>query len=201
VKQTEVYSVFFLGDIVQFVNEKIDFYEIDFDYMTHLYKHDNNVYYHSSYKSKLKPYIGVLLNNNGIKYFVPLTSAKPKHINLKLITKDYLMINKLVDVNEQEKKAIYKTNPEDNTTKYRITSMLDLRKMIPVPEDKYKKVELASLDLNYQFLLYEEHRFCIGKQDMIKDYANKLYEKTKSKGQRISKFHCDYVLLESIMSL
>ena len=40
-KQTEVYSVFFLGDIVQFVNEKIDFYEIDFDYMTHLYKHDN----------------------------------------------------------------------------------------------------------------------------------------------------------------
>lgn len=96
--------------------------------------------------------------------------------------------------------AIYKDMPKNEKEKYHILSLLEIRKMIPVPENKYQKISFEQLDLNYQFLFFKEHEFCKSKQDTIKNNATKIYNKTKQKGSKLSKFHCDYIKLEEAMN-
>lgn len=184
---------------MHFLGEGIRFYNIDFEYIKFLHSYDNQVYYHASYQDKLKPYIGIIVTNDGIHYFIPLTSAKPAHAHKPLNGSDYMMIHRLVDVSENERRAIYKPYGEDRTKKYRITSLLNIGKMIPVPANKVKAIDFKSLDMKYQFLLLEEHRFCVSEQDRIVAKAKKLYTKTKQKGKRLGKEQCDYLFLERLI--
>ena len=188
---------------MEFFNNEISFYEIDFDYVKQLHDIDSVVYYHSSYKTDIKPYVGIMLSISGIKYFVPLTSAKQRHgnSNWKLSTRDYLTIYEKVPINTLETNAIYRNIQGDKEYKHHILGVLDIRKMIPVPDGKFSKIDFGSLNLNYQFLFYKEHEFCKSNQDKIMENAKRLYELTESKGHKISKFHCDYKLLEQQMSL
>ncbi|MBK4778725.1 MULTISPECIES: type III toxin-antitoxin system ToxN/AbiQ family toxin [Streptococcus] len=184
---------------MNFLNDSIAFYEIDNDYIEYLYQVDSNVYYHPSYRATIKPYVGILVDIGNIKYFIPLTSAKEKHKEQRMQSRDYLMIYDLVDKNSNEKNAIYRDHPNLLDKKYHILAVLDIRKMIPVVEGAYKKIEFKTLELNYQFLFYKEHEFCKSKQDKIILDASKIYSKTIAKGSALSKFHCDYVALEKAL--
>ena len=92
---------------MNFLNDSIAFYEIDNDYIEYLHQVDSNVYYHPSYRATIKPYVGILVDIENTKYFIPLTSAKEKHKKQRMRSRDYLMIYDLVDKNSNEENAIY----------------------------------------------------------------------------------------------
>lgn len=184
---------------MNFLNNEISFYVIDHEYMRYLHGIDSCVYFHEDYKRLIKPYVGIMITIDRKKYFIPLTSAKPRHSNQRLKTRDHILIYDIVDIIMNEPKAVYKDNPNDPTKKYHILGVLDIRKMIPVPDGMYHKINFRQLELNYQFLFYKEHEFCKSVQDDIITKATNLYEKAKQKGKKISNFHCDYILLEQSM--
>ena len=65
-------------------NETMKFYEIDIEYIKYLHSFDNEDYYDASNSKYLdKPYVGIIVYKDDIKYFIPLTSAKKKHLKLK----------------------------------------------------------------------------------------------------------------------
>lgn len=68
---------------------------------------------------------------------IPLTSAKPKYINWKNITKhNYIIYEMLKPLNNIPNNWIYKLNSQTGEIKH-ILSVLEIRKMIPVPKGKY----------------------------------------------------------------
>ena len=184
---------------MQFIHNKISFYTIDFDYTNYLYNIDNQVYFNPSYLNETKPYIGIIVNVKNLKYFVPLTSAKTKHSKQRLKTNNYITIFETVDISANKKGAIYKEITNSTTEKYHLLSVLDIRKMIPVPKNCYQKTDIPSLDIKQQYLLFKELSFCKQYQKEIIDRVNKLYTKTEKKGKALSDFHCDYLKLEEAM--
>lgn len=63
--------------------ENLSFYTIDIDYLQFLNRKDSEVYFNESYRNAIKPFIGVIVNIAEFKYFIPLTSAKEKHVKWK----------------------------------------------------------------------------------------------------------------------
>ena len=62
----------------------VDFYTIDIEYIKYLYSFDTEVYFNKQrHDYENKPYVGTIIYNDTIPYFVPLTSAKTKHLKLK----------------------------------------------------------------------------------------------------------------------
>ena len=56
------------------------FYHIKDDYIEYLKAFDSSV---SDNKRETRPYVGVLINIDGVDYYAPLTSPKPKHLTMK----------------------------------------------------------------------------------------------------------------------
>ena len=88
---------------MEFLSDKIRFYELDNDYVKYLHMSDSQVYFHDSYCEDIKPYVGIITTINDIRYFIPLTSPKLKHTKRKLRTKDYMTIYEEVDKTANEK--------------------------------------------------------------------------------------------------
>ena len=59
-------------------------------YIKYLRKFDKIVPYN---KAHTRPYIGVVYKYNGVNYFAPLSSPKPKHITMNEIALDISKIN------------------------------------------------------------------------------------------------------------
>ncbi len=184
---------------MEFLSDKIRFYELDNDYVKYLHMSDSQVYFHDSYSKDIKPYVGIIATINDIRYFIPLTSPKMKHTKRKLRTKDYMTIYEEVDKTANEKNAVYKDNPNSTSRKYHILGVLEIRKMLPVPRRKYSLIDFSKLNLNYKFLFYKEHSFCKSNQDIIISNAEKIYNQTLAKGAALSTFHCDFIKLEEKM--
>lgn len=69
----------------------VKFYTTDIDYIKYLHSFDSEVYFNKQrYDYENKAYIGIIVYDNSIPYFVPLTSAKPKHKKKRFI--NYLFI-------------------------------------------------------------------------------------------------------------
>lgn len=60
--------------------KKLKLYFIDTNYINYLRKYDKRVAYN---KVPSRPYVGVVYMYNNFNYFAPLSSPKPKHIQLK----------------------------------------------------------------------------------------------------------------------
>ncbi len=56
------------------------FYHIKDNYIMFLHQYDPVV---ADNKREKRPYIGILLDIDGIRYYAPLTSPKPKHLSMK----------------------------------------------------------------------------------------------------------------------
>ena len=55
---------------MEFLSDKIRFYELDNDYVKYLHMSDSQVYFHDSYCKDIKPYVGIIATINDIRYFM-----------------------------------------------------------------------------------------------------------------------------------
>ena len=119
----------------------LKFYTIDIDYIKYLYSFDTEVYFNKKrHDYENKPYIGTIIFNDEIPYFVPLTSAKPKHLKLKNTGIDYLVIYENIDESEIREKDIIKRL--NNNTIKKLISIVDLKKAIPVADGCYHEIDI-----------------------------------------------------------
>ena len=86
--------------------------------------------------------------------------------------------------------------------KKRIISALEIKKMIPIAENKYKIIDLdtpsTDSDVEHRRLLMQkEYLFCRKYKKAIEDKAKAIYNKQITTG-KVLKFHCDYLRLEKV---
>ncbi len=62
--------------------DKLKWYIADKDYVNYLRRYESKVE-NINYKDKLKPYIGILIKIDECNYYVPISSVKTKHNEMK----------------------------------------------------------------------------------------------------------------------
>jgi protein AbiQ len=162
----------------------MNWYVVDKDYIQYLLKFDSKVGY-INYGSRLKLYLGTILEIGNFFYYVPISSAKTKHKNMK---------NSLDFQKIQDKNHLY--------------AVLNLNNMIPVPNDclrqlKYDQIEnFRKFDSNkdrvdYIYLLQKEKQIIDAAEEIIKNKAQKLYTKcTEAPNSKLAARCCNFRLLE-----
>ena len=96
------------------------FYMVDTRYCDYLRQFDPCVPYTMDQKA-IRPFVGIVFSLNGFQYYAPLTSPKPKHLQMKNQV-DFLKINR------GEWGAVNFNN------------------MIPVPPERLTKVQMKILE-------------------------------------------------------
>lgn len=164
----------------------MDWYVVDKKYINYLMQFDSRVGY-VEYGDRLKLHVGVLLTIGDFRYYVPISSAKPKHEK---------MSNSL---------DFQKLQEESNGCLY---AVLNINNMIPVPDNcvtqlKYNLVEnFRSFNsekekTDYIYLLQKEKKLIDKLQDIIQSKALKLYQKCITKPESSLALRCcDFKLLE-----
>ena len=180
------------------LKKNLKFITIDQNYLKTLHDSCREVYYKPTGYEK-KPYIGILIEEKGVEYVIPLSSAKEKHKSWKNVDTDRFLIFENCKTAETGTKDIYVKN-KDGTFKH-ILSVIDLKKMIPIKSGLYSEVDLnpskkdSVQEIKYKVLLNIEYTFCLKIIDSVIQKASKLYEKQISTG-KVIKFCCDFKLLE-----
>ena len=144
----------------------MNWYVVNKDYIRYLIQFDSRVGY-VEYGEKLKLHVGILLTVNNCHYYVPISSAKPKHQRMS----NSLDFHKL----------------QDSDTGY-LYAVLNLNNMIPVPDScitqlKYNQIEQFRPFSNekekndYIYLLQKEKALIDSMQSTLQRKAEKLYDK------------------------
>lgn len=182
---------------------KLSFINLDQNYLKELHSVCSEVYYKSKgYENK--PYIGILINKENRKYVIPLSSAKEKHKYWKNINKECYLIYEIAKCCNMGKDDIWV--PENKDDVKHILSVLDIKKMIPIVDGVYNRVNINydtndTLDIKkYKDLLNKEYAFCLKIIDEALIKANRLYDKQIKTG-KIVKFCCDFKALESVADI
>ena len=149
--------------------DRLKFYNIDDQYIEYLYQFDKKVPFN---KNSKRPYIGIILEINGITYFAPMFSPKQQHSKYKA-----------------------------NETHIRIgenLGMIKLNNMIPVNKENLKYINFNDIqDKKYKNLLIQQNNFIQLNADDIRQTAEKLYKfVTIDKKEFFIKLCCDFKLLE-----
>lgn len=162
----------------------MNWYVIDKDYVDYLRKFDSHVGY-VQYGDRMKVHIGVLMEVNGFKYYVPVSSKKSKHESMS----NNLDFHKIED--EQQFYAV-----------------INLNNMIPVPDmyvTQLKYDEITNFrsfrderdKVNYIYLLQKEKAVLDGSESVLQRKAEKLYKKCVDKPtSSLAKRCCNFKLLE-----
>ena len=180
------------------LQKNLKFITVNQNYLKYLHDSCEEVYYKPAGYER-KPYIGILVQENGIEYVIPLSSAKEKHKTWKNVDIDRFLIFETSEKTENGSKDIYVKNA-DGTFKH-ILSVIDLKKMIPIKEGLYSEVDLNPSEIDsptekkYKVLLNIEYSFCLKIIDSIIQKATKLYDKQMKTG-KVIKFCCDFKMLE-----
>ena len=173
--------------------ENFGFYTIDADYLEYLNNKNSEVYYNASYRNAIKPFVGIIIDMTECKYFIPLTSAKEKHKKWKNSCDEHFLIYEVIDKSVNISGDVYKEYSKDK--KMHVLSVLDIKKMIPVPDDAYKRIIFDELgDERYQDLFEKEYAFCLTIKDKILTKAEKIYKHQKET-QNIRRTYCDFFML------
>ncbi len=92
---------------------------------------------------------------------------------------------------------IYKYYSDEE--KMHILSILDIKKMIPVPTGCYERIEFDELeDIRYKDLFEKEYDFCLKVKTKVLKKVEKLYQKQKKTGI-IRRANCNFSELERAM--
>ncbi|MBR0079683.1 MAG: type III toxin-antitoxin system ToxN/AbiQ family toxin [Synergistaceae bacterium] len=151
-------------------------YYISDSYVEYLRNFDGRIYEN---KLKTRPYVGVVLEINDVKYYVALSSPKPKHKRMNN-SKDFRKING----------GIY--------------GALNFNYMIPVPETEIFLIDIAAItDKTYKRLLQNQYKFIKSDWDNIKNTARNLYllccadeKELSNNDKKIKSRCCDFRFLE-----
>ena len=157
--------------------EKLNFYTADFDYVKYLQESEveNRGFSRVPYmeypnEGKQKFLCGIVLQVNGIDYYVPVTSYKEQKADNFLIMAD----------------------------NGKVVSSLRFNYMFPIPKELVTiHVISKEPDLSYRALLAQELRFCIKNQAVIQRLAERTYKRVllgKNIGLVVNS--CDFRLLE-----
>ena len=142
-------------------------YIVKEDYINYLKKFDDNI---RDNKNESRPYIGILLEVNGMNYIAPLASPKEKHKSMK---------NNI---------DFFKLENGD---------LGDLNNMIPVHKENIVEYNFEERhNRKYSILLTKQIRFINKNEDVIKNKANKLYNKVISGRSFIAKRCVNFELIE-----
>ena len=187
-----------INSIIFTLEGKLTFINIDQDYLKKLHDACSEVYYKpKGYENK--PYIGILINRNEKKYVIPLSSAKAKHKTWKNVDKECYLIYETAKKSSIGQGDIWVEIDEDNVK--HILSVIDIKKMIPVVDGVYSRVNInpdgsdTSDIKKYKDLLNKEYSFCLKVINDVIGKANKLYDKQMETG-KVIKFCCDFRALE-----
>lgn len=173
------------------------FYTVDSDYLEYLNRVDSEVYYNPSYRKSTKPFVGIIVCVENYKYFIPISSAKEKHRNWKNVSNEHFLIYEVISNDITIEGDIYKYYSEKE--KMHILALLDIKKMIPVPEGHYKRIEFNELnDSRYRDLFQKEYAFCLSIKSKLINKVEKLYKKQKETGI-VRRANCNFLALEEAM--
>ena len=196
--------------------DKVQFVYIDMDYLKKLNEIEPEIFFDAENKNyKEKPHLGILLNNEGREYVIPLTSAKEKHKTWDDVTASWYRIYEIIEKSEiRENDVIVDIKNRDilnkiplgeqRNYKQRILAVLDIRKMFPVKKEVYTKIKFeistkASHQENQKMaLMMKEYSFILNISDKIAEKASKIYKKQIEKN-KVLKYHCDYRKLEKFV--
>lgn len=143
------------------------------EYINYLKKIDSKVPDNNYGYGKIKPFVGIVFIINDSQYFAPLTSPKPKHIEIK-----------------------------DNVTLFKIdggkSGLVNLNNMIPVPTTEFQKIDIENVKNSYyRKLLFEQIRDINKHKTKILYKAKTIYSILKNEPtHRFSKYCCDFKALE-----
>ena len=106
------------------------FYHIKEDFITYLRQFDTKV---AENKNQTRPYVGIVLEVNSVKYYAPFSSPKPKHKKMKN-GKDFRKINN----------GLY--------------GAINFNNMIPVSDSALIEIDIANIaDVKYRRLLQNQY--------------------------------------------
>lgn len=177
--------------------ENFGFYTINADYLEFLNRKDSEVYYNASYRNVVKPFVGIIIDMEECKYFIPLTSAKEKHAKWKNSCDEHFLIYEVIDKSVNISGDVYKEYSKDK--KMHVMSVLDIKKMIPVPNDVYERIVFDDLgDERYQDLFEKEYAFCLTIKDKLLTRAEKIYKHQKET-KIIRRTYCDFTCCENAL--
>lgn len=199
--------------------DKVQFVYIDVAYMEYLNGIDSEIFFNKEDENyRLKPHLGILLNNAGMKYVIPLTSAKEKHKEWADATANWYRIYEVIDIKNdpvdrddiivevKNQEILKKIKPEDQVNaRQRILSVLDMRKMFPVDDTVYTEVKFnissngSRSDNQRTFLMIKEYNFLNDISEDIARKSTKIYEKQIQKN-KVLPYHCDYRKLEQALA-
>lgn len=152
------------------------FYNIKDDYITFLHKYDTKV---AENKHETRPYVGVVLEINGMHYYAPFTSPKPKHQKMKN-GKDFRKIN------------------------HGIYGAINFNNMIPVVSEALIEININNLeDEKYKNLLLNQLKCVRADREQIEKVASELHTLLLTADDELSKYDlqvkqrcCNIKLLE-----
>lgn len=149
------------------------FYEVDSRYIDYLLPFAPHLFRNKQAgQQNERKYIGVVLEVNGMKYFAPLSSYKPKHETMKNGL-DFIKVGNYAVIN--------------------------INNMFPVPEKCYTYVDFnRERNQQYKKLLITEYRIILGLQDKIRKNAAEVYKQKIQSGNKtaLTKRCNDFLLLE-----
>lgn len=151
---------------------KFKFYHIADRYIAFLHSGDSRV---QMSKGQRRPYIGIVLQINGLNYYVPLESPKPNHVNIR------------------------GGGPVLKIDDGRL-GIMGFNNMIPVPDNALIDFDIDKVeDNNYRMLLYNQLHFCNRNRDLILHRASTTYRKaTEGNNAFYNRVCCDFEELESM---
>ena len=177
--------------------KKLGFYMVQADYLKFLHERDPEVYYDETYRTLKKPFVGIVIGLGEYQYFIPLTSAKEKHKKWKNVSDTHFLVYEFVESSLNIPKNFFKS--DDGRKKIHILSVLDIKKMVPVPTDQFEYMDFGRLeDCSYKALLEKEYAFCLKIREKIAPKAEKLYKRQVEK-KIIGKMQCDFRKLENAL--
>lgn len=152
------------------------FYHIKEDFITYLRQFDTKV---AENKNQARPYVGIVLEVNSVKYYAPFSSPKPKHKKMKN-GKDFRKINN----------GLY--------------GAINFNNMIPVLDSALIEIDIANIaDAKYRRLLQNQYNSIKADEKGILKTAENLRklifdaETNLSTHDKVIKQRCcDLVLLE-----
>lgn len=153
------------------------FYVIADSYINHLVACDQHVYKNRG----TRPYIGVVLEVNGVEFLAPFTSYKEKQDK---IPDSSPLVLKMHELGNEENKL----------------GMVQVNNMVPILSSEVELLDLSSLDTKYQNLLNMQQQFLRKNQDELQKKAAKLYKiVSNGSAKRIVDMCCDFKALEAAM--
>lgn len=173
--------------------DKVQFVYIDMDYLKKLNEIEPEIFFDAENKNyKEKPHLGILLNNEGREYVIPLTSAKEKHKTWDDVTASWYRIYEIIEKSEiRENDIIVDIKNRDvlnripleekENYKQRILAVLDIRKMFPVKKEVYTKIKfeistkVSQKENQRMALMMKEYSFILNisdKNEVIRECLN-----------------------------